>query len=824
MLWILLSLRNKHKKDELLKIATIENNKIQSDKIKSDITDSLSQFDFMGADTKFQNQNYINQNDYNELKIKYVYDWFKKCVSYDKQPYELDYQQVQAVIDNHKNSLVAARAGSGKTRVLVAKIIFLVAKYNINSDKIVAFVFNKDASREINTRLMSILVEGKKIIKSEIAITFHAFAYKIVYKDKKNDIGEILIDPDRTHFIQDIVKEIPSDKIYKYFRDETLNIDKQGFDDDKKFYDALRIKEYETLDGKWVKSESEKIICDFLFEHDITYYYEQECYMYSAKKIALSNWLNFFKEGKDSIKPDFYLPDSKLVWEHWAITGKEKEQEIERINKSGVIGSYEEYKRSMDWKKIFYERKWIDSNKLSDKGAQQIKDWKGLIQTNRKNKESREKFEERLKQILESHGVVVEKLPQEQLIAKVLDKQTNRFTKIIVSFIDRAEQGYLWNIDALKQDIKRFNKSDSRTQDFLEFGLDCYTKYIKCLSKQIAPKNKEYARYSMDFAQLMTNAASQLRSRNSDSIIKNKKYILIDEFQDFSKTFLNFINATKALNNNFNLMCVGDDWQAINRFAGSDVEYFQNFENYFTQDCTRLEMNTNYRSSKNIVDNAKHFIKESLGEKSDFVAHSKNLGKILLLNINDVFVELRTGYHNDDFLKSVMTISKDRAPEKKSVQYIKAAAWIINNNKDKNIKILHRNNNTSFSFMSIERFYKKLKEVCVKYNILSTKDFDKRVSISTINSAKGLESDVVILLEVDDSIIPHIHHDTNLYEIFGETPVVSIDDQKRLFYVAITRAKEQLWVLHDIENISQFINYMDKGLLIRQDASKIKLF
>ena len=138
---------------------------------------------------------------------------------------------------------------------------------------------------------------GKTIINSEVAITFHAFAYKVVYKDKRFSYGEILIDPDRMRFIQNIVKEIPRDRIYRYFRNESLQIDRQKYGSDQDFYDVLRTKEYETLDGKWVKSESEKIICDFLFEHGIQYYYEPECYIYNImqKRLLLIIILNFLQ-------------------------------------------------------------------------------------------------------------------------------------------------------------------------------------------------------------------------------------------------------------------------------------------------------------------------------------------------------------------------------------------------------------------------------------------------------------------------------------------------------------------------------------------------
>ena len=79
--------------------------------------------------------------------------------------------------------------------------------------------------------------------------------------------------------------------------------------------------------------------------------------------------------------------------------------------------------------------------------------------------------------------------------------------------------------------------------------------------------------------------------------------LLIDEFQDFSKLFYKLIISIKKYNPNLKLYCVGDDWQAINGFAGSDLKYFENFKNIFNNSETVETSNLlyNYRSGKSIV-------------------------------------------------------------------------------------------------------------------------------------------------------------------------------------------------------------------------------
>ena len=149
------------------------------------IKDKLCQYDFIGAD---KISNALDRQSYETIKAKYVKQWFEQHVYEDGRAYVLDEQQVLAVLNDNKNTIVTARAGSGKTRTLVAKVVYLAAKYNIKPDELLVFVFNKKASDEINERLEKITVDGKQIFYNpEIATTFHAFARKIVdYGDRKS--------------------------------------------------------------------------------------------------------------------------------------------------------------------------------------------------------------------------------------------------------------------------------------------------------------------------------------------------------------------------------------------------------------------------------------------------------------------------------------------------------------------------------------------------------------------------------------------------------------------------------------------------------------
>lgn len=778
------------------------------------IKDKLYQYDFIGAD---KISNALDRQSYETIKAKYVKQWFEQHVYEDGRAYVLDEQQVLAVLNDNKNTIVTARAGSGKTRTLVAKVVYLAAKYNIKPDELLIFVFNKKASDEINERLEKITVDGKQIFYNpEIATTFHAFARRIVYSicGENEKYGKILAE-EKAYFIQAVIKNIPKRKVYQFFRSEYFQIKRDRFASEQEYFEALRNSKYETLDGNVVKSEAEKIISDYLFEHGITYYYENEYYLNSAYSICqkanrnrLYELKNKFKQ--ESIKPDFYLKDYDIPWEHWAINGDESLSKIADINKCGVIGDYDEYKAKMLWKRWFYQKSWIDNGKPAGKYALQIKKMRPLIETTR-NFENREEFEAKIEKILQEHGINKPKLLEEELIKKVWNSQVKRFSKMIMQFIDRAQQQFFDDTSELRQRVECFN-GDDRTKVFLEIGLQCYFDYHNYLAgklpkekliTKITRNNKEgildFRQYGIDFNLLLKRAIDIVNGgehEDVESLLSLKKYILVDEYQDFSKLFLKMILSVRDVCPESKLFVVGDNWQAINRFAGSDTEYFKRFTDYFPEDSRKLEITTNYRCDRRIVENARTFMRNSLGENGNFSANSGHNGEVVLIDPTKTYIDYRDD--KDNVYKKTMMVSEGRNPSKAAVQYIKTVAEIIKGNKDKQkILLLHRNNDTSFWFIDLLAFYNRLCSAVVEKKFMHEDEFKEKVEILTMHRAKGLEADVVIILEADDGIIPMYHQDTHLFEIFGETEQIVLDDQKKLFYVAITRAKEKLYILHN---------------------------
>lgn len=775
--------------------------------------------------------------------VSSVCKWFAEHVRDDRgRPYLLDEEQATAVVDVHKNTLVSARAGAGKTHTLVAKIIYQIEVLGYESNQVMAFVFNRKAATEINDRLSGITVDGHHIVDEEtvIARTFHSFAHSMVrVTDGRGSFGKILMDGEkradtknsRSLFIQAIIENIRdkdfevAEAIQTFFRKESTTIDKAAYSTPEQYYEAMRNHEYRTLDGQSVRSYSEKIIADFFFEHGVKYRYEPEYYPRSLAQKGLSQE-RYYESlySKDVIKGDFYLTKEKIVWEHWAVNGDEAKDEIERINESGVIGDYAKYMEQKAWKRQFYTKRWRnDVPEPVGKDVWYGYGFKSLVESHRPLSQSREEFEERIEQLCVENSIELKRYSRKVLIKKAWKKQVKYFTSMISSFIDRTQQQFFDDLDGLERIISRFPEDDEdslRIKSFYKIGLKVYEEYLNRLSSRYH-QNLEYVNdqneiqefngYGADFSLLLQRSKQILANKSVQSRLsqaRDIKLILVDEYQDFSRLFYDNLVGLRAIFPDAKLFCVGDDWQAINRFAGSDDSYFANFDQYFSENSKRLLISNNYRSAPEIVENANLVMQDLLGvDRASFAKpFNQNRGEATIQSIDISQYEF-----NDD---------PDRKSSPSSLEkYVeKISELIVRHKNDERILILHRKNSMLFNFnvWGVLR-YKVRDRVTTMSGGMTKKKFDEKIrfhddisDVMTVHRSKGLEGETVILLEADPKVFPSRNGSNDLYEIFGDTPETYMMDEARLYYVALTRAKKNLYVLwgtyeHDPQDKPAFI-------------------
>lgn len=732
-------------------------------------------------------------------KIENLSSFFREHVTVGGKAFNLDTDQLLAVLSD-KNTLLTARAGSGKTRVLTAKLIYLMEKMKLDASQVMAFCFNADASDEINKRLvLDCLIDGKsKFDGLQIAKTFHAFAYRNL------DIKTEILAKQKGLLIKDIVEDFQKDKdfkklVYNFFKTETRRVDGKSFKDKYSYYQYVKNSDYRTLNGERVKSRAEKFIADYLFEHGINYYYEKPFYPKQANidnSVASREQINVFNKvykKESATKPDFYLVDYKLIWEHWAIDGTESAQEIEEFN--NLFNSYERYKINKSWKKMFWGGELRKLIKNDNKYGVEIKDVVNLIETNDKmfDRLNTKHFEEIIENLLIENGVVCEKLDQQSLIDKAWEKVETEFTKLVTNYVNKFQQTFFDNEE------EYFNQKnniclDQKTQMFLDIGYKVYKKYLEILnSNNLSGVFKKYELYKKDFNQLIYDASLRIRNGDFDYYLKEVKWILIDEYQDFSRLFKYLIDSILMRNKEIKLFCVGDDWQAINRFAGAHLKYFERFGEYY-KNTEKLSMSNNYRSSRAIVNYSNKFMDYMGFYGNRAIPNSNVMGEVQKIDIKNTLSYNKTGVY--------LEIEKLHNSRKyQLINYLKICSDIIFKNPKKQIKILSRSN--MICNIELDDFKKYLYKSC--YNFLKWSDFNELIEVKTVHKSKGEEAEIVIILNVNERSFPIYNENNSMFEVFGDSMEDSVSDEIRLYYVAITRAIKKLYVLYEGDCKSEYV-------------------
>lgn len=772
-----------------------------------EIEQLLELFEFIKADFLFtQNlERFCNQNsvkvfleEYFLKKAEYIKTYSLEILGFDKP---LDNSQSKALADLSGNLLVAARAGAGKTTVLTFKGMILAERqYVQDPNAILMLAFNKKAAEEIRQRIQ---------IKHRLPLcnirTFHSLAHRIVQPTQ--EISEDY-ESEMAEYLRSTLEHDPRLKgyLYKFFRSEMQSIENKGLLlNETDYYDfAKYCWESISLGGDRVKSFGEKCIADFLFEYGMTYEYERA-------------FLLFNDDQREIYKPDFTIYDSEtgrtFILEHWAIpdksyysdhliwgeSGTTERQYAEERNRKRAYWNCD-YRRNQNFFLLETDISWLDGG--------------------------RESFEGRLKKLLESNKLECIKLPQNVLLEKVYRKHSNRLFKLFVSFIQKCRR-YGYSPSQIKGKRDQYQTSDPKEQALLRVAPDIYEKYEKNLDETDR----------LDFDRLIHLAVEKIRTTNGECCICDNKndinikikdlaYILIDEFQDFTRLFYEMTSAIRAVNPAVKLFCVGDDWQAINGFAGSDSKYYHDFvEDY--PNAAKKDVLTNYRSGEKIVE-AGNRLMDGLGEKSISTESNRNKGMVEIVEMDDYVIEGRDNQADtEDYQRDLRYLNaseiKIRTKEGRewsfkdfdTARYFKAIHQILREHidiltqPDANCFILTRTNRfgcCSNSGVLKEKLCGVFSEV--EKNIIGENRFEEKIQVMTAHKSKGKEADIVFILKCNLRTFPMNHPDNRLFGIFGETEQKVFEEERRLFYVALTRAKKKVFLLTEKNDRSPFLEYL----------------
>lgn len=308
----------------------------------------------------------------------------------------------------------------------------------------------------------------------------------------------------------------------------------------------------------------------------------------------------------------------------------------------------------------------------------------------------------------------------------------------------------------------------------MQKGLE-FIKIVKPIYCLYQEKLKESE--SIDFNDMLNLATNIIVDGN---LTLSYKHITIDEYQDISVSRYNLIKAIK-IRTNVKLMCVWDDWQSIYRFAGSDIDLFTNFKKYFGYfELSRIEKT--YRNSQELIDLA---------------------GKFVMANPIQFKKNLKSDKHNSTPIKikgySVNIIAAIRS----SIDNI-----VSNYGQNSNIIIVGRNNfDIDFIEKSSNYEFKILRsrnQVLVKYS----KYPQLHMNYLTAHHSKGLEADNVIMINLENKQLgfPNkISDDPVLSLVLTNKDEFDYSEERRLFYVGLTRTKNTTYLIVPDKNPSVFI-------------------
>ena len=624
-------------------------------------------------------------------------------------------EQRKAVVIDEQNNLVIAAAGSGKTSVIVAKAGWLLQRMYRKPSELLLLAFARDARSEMKDRIHARL--GEATARRITVSTFHAVGMAIIGKaegkrpslsqtaENRNGLFELL-----GNIIADLFTDSNLSKILRnWFQGEFAPYaSEHEFKNWGEYWDYIRKFDIRSLQGETVKSLEECEIANFLFLNGIEYKYEAPYEHDTATS------------EKRQYRPDFYLPEHGIYIEHFGIDAKGKTAQF------------------VDQKKYFKEMEW--------KCATHAEHDTTLIETY-SHEHANGKLLRNLEDKLAAHGVGLSPLPQKKVF-EILQKQErlDPFTRLVATFLQHFKGSRLSLSELARRATS--HKHPARAMAFLAVFGPIFERYQESLADS----------GEIDFHDMINRATDLVESGRFSSPFK---YILVDEFQDISPSRAALLNALLDNSSGAQLFAVGDDWQAIYRFAGSDIAVMQEFGNRFG-DYERIDLETTFRCSDHIAEVATEFVLRNPSQ-----IH-KNVRSTNKADRPAVHIGLP-----DDNSPSLLKEALDRIADDASRH--EGTSEVLLLGRYKHLRPRH------------------MASLRSKYSGL-------RFSWRTIHGSKGLEAEYVVVLGVCTGkygFPSEIEDDPLLNLVLAAPEAHPNAEERRLLYVALTRAKRQVFLLAD---------------------------
>lgn len=635
------------------------------------------------------------------------------------RPASLTDEQAQAIATDEDVTLVLAGAGTGKTSVIVGKVAHLVRNQGVAPNEILVLAYNRKAAAEIRERLRGDLSRAD-------VHTFHSFGRSIIGDcGVAPTISKLAEDEFAlSHAIDDILKEILYDPaqsnpvinflLYNHAPYESAF----EFKTPAEYDEYVRSVELRTLSRDLVKSVEELVIANYLTEYGIEFRYEQP---YE---------INTSTSERGQYKPDFFLPDHKIYIEHFALNEQ---------GRPPPGPEWSQYAKDAEWKR---ERHKKHGTKLIETYSWQHRQGV-LLPTLRKQ--------------LEDEGVEFKRVPRRNLVQQLAGQLISWLAQLLAKFLNHVKGSGLMP-DELRTRARKAGEF-RRSKSFLDVFEQVYARYQQKLKAEAA----------LDFHDLINDAARLVQE--GDWQVRYR-YVLVDEFQDISAGRMALLQSLKRADMAYFL--VGDDWQSIYRFAGSDTRLLHNCGDRlgYVQERTLTQT---FRFADGILEPSTSFVKRNPEQTQRPLRAAGGIRDGGVTVIYD-------GNHAEGVARAVQDIEPHGRGARLSV-------------------------------LVLGRYRRSLNELPK-----SGRSRSLRFEFSTVHSAKGREADYVVVLDLKDDRLgfPSKVEDEPLMDLV--LPPMSgraypHPEERRLFYVAMTRARIGAYLIADPTRPSKFVEE-----LIRESA------
>ena len=673
-------------------------------------------------------------------------------------------QQREIAVRNETDVLVIAGAGTGKTQAIAGKVAYLVKSGLARPEEILIVAFNTKAAEELQDRA------GRAGGAGIQAKTFHSLGNRILgarllLDEAKDEAGMQAL-------MQDLIEPLCRNREFESALAELILLYREPVTptvscaDFQEYVRSVKASSLRALKGGHrVKNSEELRIANWLFLQGIEYEYERP-YLQTAtdraqpttqfvappvsqpttQPIAGSYSRAATRAGpRRPYKPTFYLPQWDLWLAHYA------------LNTDGMPPAW-----LQDRKQYSEEIAWARTAHLAhETGLVESCSW-WFVESG---------WDMRLKNALEHAGAIVPHLDWKDTMVRLRDLDHGAL----------LEQSLRWFYHSVSRYIQLLSEGGHDPGIvFAEAEHPPDARRIRLFKQVCEPVWKAYQRTKgekerIDFSDMIRLSTDTL---STGKWHQRFTHIIVDEYQDVSRSKLELLTALRRRTPGSSLTCVGDDWQAINRFTGGDLGLMTGFATHVGGKPWETRLDTTFRFNQAVAEVSGWFVQNNPVQipKTLFSRTAADGGEVVSMHIP---------HASSDDIGPVMR-ALDEIDQRAALG---ATVCILGRYR----RLLGDGKETA---ASLGRRHPRLS-----------------ISLSTVHKYKGKEADwVVVGWLTDDRLgFPCLRHDDPIMaELLPESEHFPLAEERRLFYVALTRARRGVYLVCDVAKPSPFVMEIER--------------